>query len=390
VISRIDLELFKCFKLLKLPLEPLTLLTGANASGKSTVLQALVLLHQTILNHEWSNRIQLNGTELELGTATDIVDKTYGRRQFGIAIIDNNCSVQWKFNYGDDKMSMSAPVETVDVNGQTTENPKKLRFLLPETLTPPEENLAQRLRSLTYLTAERVGPRDGYQLQDPIATQVVGPRGENAIGLLYQRRDAEVLSPLVLESAPPTLLKQVGERMKTFFPGTSLIVQLVPQTNIVTLGLRTSDATDFHRPINVGFGLTQILPIIIAALAAPSESLLLIENPEVHLHPAGQARMGEFLAEVAAAGIQVLLESHSDHILNGIRRAVKTGKMQADKVALHFFKPRHEEDELNPQEEKLVQVISPTLDSSGNIDHWPEGFFDQFDKDLNYFAGWGE
>ena len=151
--------------------------------------------------------------------------------------------------------------------------------------------------------------------------------------------------------------------------------------NSVTLGLRTSDATSFHRPVNVGFGLTQVLPIIVAALAAKEGDLLLIENPEVHLHPAGQALMGQFLAEVAAAGVQVLVESHSDHLLNGIRRAVKSEKISPSAVALHFFKPRDEDGE---------QVTTPILDSTGNIDHWPAGFFDQLDKDLNYFAGWGD
>lgn len=379
MITRIELELFKCFKLLKLPLESLTLLSGANASGKSTVLQAMVLLHQTILDHEWSTRLQLNGSELELGTVADVVDKVHGRREFSIELIDDDCTVRWAFHYVEDKQSMSAAVESVGVSGNVVQHPEKLRFLFPEPLGEAE-SLARRLRTLTYVTAERLGPRDGYDLQDPIATQVVGPRGENAVGLLYQQRDSTVLPALVLESEPPTLLKQVAARMSTFFPGTSLTVQPVPQANMVTLGLTTSGETGFHRPINVGFGLTQVLPIIVAALAAKEGDLLLIENPEVHLHPAGQALMGQFLTEVAAAGVQVLTESHSDHVLNGIRRAVKGGTLSADKVALHFFKPRNEKGE---------QVTSPTLDTSGNIDHWPEGFFDQFDKDLNHFAGWG-
>lgn len=380
MITRIDLEFFKCFHLLKLPIAPLTLLSGTNASGKSSVLQALVLLHQTILDHEWSTRLQLNGGELKLGTVTDVVDKVHGRREFGIAIVDEECSVRWTFHYGDDKEAMSAAVGTVEVNDQQVHNPEKLRFLFPEPLNAAT-GLAQRLRQLTYLTAERVGPRDGYDLRDPSATQVVGPCGENAVGLLYQQRDMTILPSLVLSSEPPTLLKQVEARMKTFFPGTSLAVHHVPQTNIVTLGLRTSDATDFHRPVHVGFGLTQVLPIIVAALASEAGALLLIENPEVHLHPAGQALMGLFLTDVAAAGVQVLTESHSDHLLNGIRRAVKAGRLPADDVALHFFKPRDEGGE---------QVTTPILDSMGNIDHWPEGFFDQFDKDLNYFAGWGQ
>lgn len=380
MISRIDLDLFKCFKVLKLPLGSLTLLSGANASGKSTVLQAMALLHQTIFEHEWSTRLQLNGAELELGTVTDVVDKVHGRREFHIGLIDDDCTVQWTFRYAEDKQSMSAGVGSVCVNDIVVDEPEKLRFLFPEPLGVAE-SLAKRLRMLTYLTAERLGPRDGYDLQDPIATQVVGPRGENAMGLLYQQRESTVLPALVLETEPPTLLKQVEARMKKFFPGTSLTVQPIPQVNMVTLGLTTSGETGFHRPINAGFGLTQILPIIVAALVAKEGDLLLIENPEVHLHPAGQALMGQFLTEVAAAGVQVLTESHSDHVLNGIRRTLKGGILPAEQVALHFFRPRDEKGE---------QVTSPILDASGNIDHWPEGFFDQIDKDLNHFAGWGE
>lgn len=380
MITRIELEVFKCFELLKLPLNSLTLLSGTNASGKSTVLQAMVLLHQTILDHEWSTRLQLNGSEIQLGTVGDVVDKVHGRFEFSIGLVDEECSVKWDFSFGEDKQAMSAVVASVNVNGTAVRSPEKLRFLFPEPIGEAE-GLAERLRTLTYLTAERVGPRDSYPLQDPSATQVVGPRGENAVGLLSQRHDFKVLPALVQASEPPTLLKQVGSRMKMFFPGTVLDLQKVPQTNSVVLGLRTSDATDFHRPVNVGFGLTQVLPIIVAALAAKEGDLLLIENPEVHLHPAGQALMGQFLTEVAAAGVQVLAESHSDHVLNGIRRSVKAGKLDSDSIALHFFQPRDDSGE---------QVTTPILDGTGNIDHWPAGFFDQFDKDLNYFAGWGE
>lgn len=380
MLTRIELELFKCFKLLKLPLAPLTLLSGTNASGKSTVLQAMVLLHQTILDHEWSTRLQLNGNEIQLGTAGDVIDQVNGRYEFSIGLIDDDCTVQWKFASGEDKQAMSVAVVSVDVDGTALASPDKLRFLFPEPLRQ-SEHLANRLRTLTYLTAERVGPRDSYRLQDPSAAQVVGPRGENAVGLLFQQRDRKVMAGLVQPSEPPTLLKQVEARMKQFFPGTVLKLEKVPQTNSVVLGLRTSDATEFHRPVNVGFGLTQVLPIIVAALAASRGDLLLIENPEVHLHPAGQALMGQFLAEVAATGVQVLTESHSDHVLNGMRRAVKAGRLEADNVSLHFFKPRDEAGE---------QVTTPVMDSTGNIDHWPNGFFDQIDKDLNHFAGWGE
>ena len=162
-----------------------------------------------------------------------------------------------------------------------------------------------------------------------------------------------------------------------------LTMAKIPRANAVTLGIRTSKDVDFHRPMHTGFGITQVLPIVVAALSARQNDLLLIENPEVHLHPAGQALMGEFLAEVAVAGVQVILETHSDHVLNGVRRAVKSGTLPPDDVALHFFRPRQD-----AEQEGIAQVQTPLIDGDGNIDDWPEGFFDQFDKDMNYFAGW--
>jgi predicted ATPase len=380
MLTRLDIKHFKCFELLKLPLGSLTLLSGSNASGKSSALQALVLLHQTMKEAEWSTRLMMNGGELQLGTVTDVVDKVTGRRQFAIALVDDGLPIRWVFGV-DDRRAMSAQVMKVDVDGTLHSDPPALHFLLPVDMAREVEALAKRMRRLTYLTAERIGPREVYPLQDPSITQVVGARGEHAVSLLHWGRDEHVLDDLVLPDAPPTRLRQVETHMRDFFPGCTLVVQQIPQANGVTLGLRTSDATDFHRPIHVGFGLTQVLPVVVAALSAQPGDLLLIENPEVHLHPAGQALMGTFLSRVAAVGVQVLVETHSDHVLNGMRRAVKAGVLAPAEVCLHFFRDRELEGD---------QVVSPSIDADGNLDAWPDGFFDQFDKDMNYFAGWGE
>ena len=379
MLTRLDLERFKCFELLKLPLAALTLLSGGNASGKSSVLQSLALLHQTMREHEWSTRLMLNGTTIKLGTVSDVVDKVNGRQNFEIGIIDDGPSYLWFF--AGERSEMSMAVARVIVENVPHEQLKLLRYLLPPELNKHAASLANRLRNLTYITAERVGPREVYTLEDRQIATVVGPAGEHAVSVLHWGRDEVVLDKLALEGSPKTRLRQVEERMRRFFPGFALSVQQVPQANAVTLGLRTSDDTDFHRPIHVGFGLTQVLPIVVAALSASEGDILLIENPEVHLHPVGQALMGQFLADVSRAGIQVIVETHSDHILNGIRRAVKVERLQPEQVAIHFFRPRSAES---------PQVVSPQLDKHGNIDSWPDGFFDQFDKDMNYFAGWGE
>ena len=375
MLTQLDLRHFKCFERLHLPLSPLTLLSGTNASGKSSVLQALVLLHQTMRDREWSLRLILNGEAVQLGAVSDIVDQVHGRQSCEIGLVDGETPYQWLFMGERSEMSMA--VKRVVTASQKTDAPTQLHYLLPSD-TPP--SLAERLRNLTYLTAERLGPREVYKMDDLWVTPVVGASGERAVSVLYSKRDEHICETLALPDVPNRgLLRQVEARMQMFFPGCRLELTPVPHANAVTLGIRTSNETDFHRPAHTGFGLTQVLPIVVAALSINREGILLIENPEVHLHPAGQALMGQFLADVAQAGVQVILETHSDHILNGIRRTVKAGRLPAEQVSIHFFQSR---------EDAGPQVVSPFLDRTGNIDPWPQGFFDQFDKDMTYFAGW--
>lgn len=380
MLSEVELALFKCFQRLRLPLQPLTVLSGPNASGKSSVIQALVLLHQTMHGHEWSTRLILNGTGVQLGTVGEVVDQVFGdRRSFEIGLLDDETSYHWVFNGAAD--DMSAEVERVSIASQESWHPDILQRLLPPDANEPAVLLTNRLRDLAYITAERVGPRDLYQLEDHRVAAAVGPRGEHAISLLYTGWEEKALPGLALDGAPPTMSRQVEARMRLFFPDFRMRLEPIPQANYVMLGLRTADETGYHRPIHTGFGVTQTLPIVVAALSASAGGILLIENPEVHLHPRGQAMMGQFLAEAANAGVQVIVETHSDHVLNGVRRAVKSGGISAESVAIHFFRPRAEGE---------AQVISPLIDQTGGIDSWPDGFFDQFDKDMNYFAGWGD
>lgn len=379
MISQIELGYFKCFEHLTLPLAELTFLSGPNGSGKSSVLQALTLLQQTMREHEWSTRLMLNGGSMRLGTVSDVVDKVHGRHAFTISLDAYDHAYGWTF--AGERGDMSLRIERVEVNGQVFEQPEQLKFLLPFDTDKTHENFARHLRAMTYISAERIGPREFYPLEDRQNALVVGPAGEHAVALLHQEREQHVSTDLEIPGIPPTLLRQAEARMDQFFPGCCLGLEQVPRANAVILGLGSPSDSDLHRPVHVGFGLTQVLPILVACLCAKKGDVLLIENPEVHLHPAGQARMGFFLAEVVRTGVQVILESHSDHVLNGIRRAVKADRVSPEQTALHFFRPRKDGE---------AQVITPLLDRLGNIDVWPEGFFDQFDKDMNHFAGWEE
>jgi len=163
--------------------------------------------------------------------------------------------------------------------------------------------------------------------------------------------------------------------MQTFFPGCDLRVTPVDGASAVSLGLRTSTASDFQRPQNVGFGLTQLFPVIVALLAAREDDIILVENPEVHLHPRAQQDIGLLIAQVASSGVQVIVETHSDHVLNGIRLAVKSKAIGNADVAIHFFG--------SPQPSGEVTMSSPDIDADGRLSSWPEGFFDQFDQALS-------
>lgn len=132
-----------------------------------------------------------------------------------------------------------------------------------------------------------------------------------------------------------------------------------------------------RRPTNVGFGLTYALPIVVACLTAGPGSLILLENPEAHLHPRGQSRMASLIAAAASAGAQLVVETHSDHVLDGTRLAVKQGRLAASDTAVHFFRGNG----------AGVEIITPTVAEDGSLSEWPEGFFDESENTLDQLLG---
>lgn len=398
MISSIELKQFKCFAELRLPLGPLTLLAGVNAAGKSSVIQSLVLLHQTIGESELANALVLNGHLLRLGRFGDVMDEVHGRDSFSIGLSAEGVAIRWLFQ-SDSKDSLVAPVVERAVSIDEHDIPPSTfnsdsffpRFSNPNNITTPTEvnwrerlnNIEQRIGRLLYLSTERIGPQETYSAETGFAGEVeLGSRGELTPWFLLQNGDRQVHPSLCLD-ATTTLKRQIAARLGDFFPGADLDVQPVPGTNLVTLLIRTNKAGNYHRLQNVGYGLTHVLPVLVACLAASPEQTILIENPEAHLHPAAQAKMGQFISMVAATGVQVILESHSDHVLNGIRRAVKEQFLLPESVVIHFFQRN------DPGNGVGTQIVSPLINDRGVIDQWPENFFDQFDRDLEVLTDWG-
>ncbi|MDR3299161.1 MAG: DUF3696 domain-containing protein [Candidatus Accumulibacter sp.] len=369
MLSDLYIKSFKCFKKLELELRPLTLLSGTNSGGKSSIIQAIVLLKQTLTEREWGKELLLAGNELALGSAADVLNQSE-RQSMELGISTASQRIVWTFQ-AEDRRALSVVLHCVEINGQEIPLTDHVRWLLPATHAETSD-VVSALRRVSWITAERTGPRELLTLLDKQGHMHVGARGELAAGLLYWRGEDSVSSDLCCPNVPKTLFHQVRAWMQVFFPGSDLHVSPIDGASAVSLSLRSDIRSDFQRPQNVGFGLTQLFPIIVAVLAASEGDVILIENPEVHLHPKAQQDIGDLLAKAAAAGVQIVLETHSDHVLNGVRLAVKTKKISPDNVVVHFFTP---DSDFVP--------LSPTLDTDGRLDSWPEGFFDQFDHALS-------
>lgn len=387
MFTRIDLKYFKCFETLKLQLRPLTLLAGANGSGKSSVLHALALVRQAIYERRHSDSLRPNGTLVRLGTAADIIDQVQGQGFCEIGLHDEETEYSWKFVPTNRDGSLT--IKTISKNGEEcdgTEGSELLRHSLPRKSlkTPGQyEDFTQRMSRLSYLTTERIGRYVVYPTLKDEYFPVFGPRGKGGANFLFFPMRKPVMENLLLNTTERRCLRQVEARMNQLFPEFKLDLSPVMWTKSIEIGLRTPLNQDHILPINFSSGMMQVLPIIVTALCSRPGDILLIEHPELLLYGAGQAAMGMFLAEVASAGVQVVVETHSDHILAGIRRAVKDGILSAENTALYLFRPR-----TNMADDCLPQVEMPVIDSNGNLDYWPKGFFDQFDKDMDYFAGW--
>jgi len=360
VICQLRLQNFKRFENQSLEIGNLTLLSGLNGMGKSSVLQSLLLLRQSYQQGLLeSTGLALNGDLVHIGTARDALfeDAKEDKIEFILAFKNGN-EATWQFGYDPE----------ADILG----------------LTSPAVPLKTYHTSLfgddfQYLQAERLGPRTSSEMSDFQVRQhrQLGTKGEYTAHFLSMFQDSKIPNSTLShpQAKSLNLLFQVEAWLSEISPGTRIHIIANSHMDLVSLqyslfGLKK------YRSTNVGFGITYTLPVITAILSAKPGALLLLENPEAHLHPKGQARMGNLLAQAAAKDVQIILETHSDHILNGIRLAVHGGNLDPDAVRLHFFQRRESQGQI------INEVISPQMNRRGRIDQWPDGFFDEWDNSL--------
>lgn len=362
MIQSLHLHNFKCFADQTIHFAPLTVLSGLNGQGKSSVLQALLLLRQSYQQGLLPETgLALNGDWIRIGTAKDALYDNAEDDTIGFDLkLNHGKNSQWIFAY-------KPEAEVLDLKSKLISSDFFKVSLFDD--------------NFQYIQAERLGSRVSSEKSDFYVRQhrQLGMRGEYCVDFLATfGRGIKSLKGLIHpKSISDDLHDQTAAWLNEVTPGTRLNFMLHPGTDSISIRYAFETGrgvSSDYRSTNVGFGLSYTLPILTAMLSASKGSLLLFENPEAHLHPKGQAKLGELMARAASCGVQIVAETHSDHILNGIRVAVHAGILPPEQVQLHFFERKAD----NPYSE----VISPRMDRNGRIDRWPEGFFDEWDKAL--------
>lgn len=378
MIEHVHLQNFKACRDVPARIGPLTVLAGLNSSGKSSFLQAIAVLRQSYGEAGQSQALMLRGDIIQLGHGRDVLSEGAEGAEDAIILdfVENGQSCQW--------VCPSVPADSE----------------LPFTAAPDALPEFVHASAFQFLQADRVTPAPLYPQapREAKAIGFLGPRGEFTADYLARHLDASVrdkrcvernspgIDSSILEMVAPTtkLFDQVAAWFQYLSPGVRLAASRVEGTDEVLLqfnyaGISRTPRSNYYRPTNVGFGLTYSLPIVTACLAAPPGTLLLLENPEAHLHPQGQLALGQLLALTAADGVQILVETHSDHLLNGLRLAVKRKAIAHDQVVIHFFTRHTETGE--------TSVETPAMLADGKLSNWPDGFFDQWDKSLDALMG---
>ncbi len=342
MLNSIHIKGFKCFDSVQLMLKNLTLLTGVNSSGKSSFIQSILLLMQ----QKDKGKSPINGKFVHLGLMREIKNWNTNPKNIQIQanLSDDNCGIELDMDEKIESFGMAA-VEKND---------------------------------FVYLSAERIGVEDVYK-QNLTDEYRIGIHGEYAFDYLSKER----LNPLKeMHFCHSEAGKNLGNQVDywlNYIMGYYIKAEQISGTEIVRVSYhRDEGGSRGMKPHHVGTGVSYAANVIIAALSCKKGSLFLVENPEIHLHPGAQSKLLDFFCFLAEKGLQIIIETHSDHIFNGIRKSIKSNDISKDKTMVYFFR----------QEASGLSVpIEIVIDENGIIRNHERGLFDQFDDDLDELLG---
>ena len=407
MITELGAENFKSWKNTgTLPMAPLTGFFGANSSGKTSLLQILLMLKQTVERPpDWKGTLDF-GDENSLVNLRGFRDVIYKHRQdlrLDITVswnLTENLTIKFPFTEDDSAfetstLSFSTSIAKIDrhlvapdyfaytaddqdfsiawnPDGSGDDFDHDLQFspgsrfrcygVRDKSRGSPnpsfwrfEEAFEELFTRICYLGPRREYPRPHYTWEGD-HPEGVGQHGGEMVAALLSGR----IQLLNLDERVPKWLQQLG------------LIDSYRLAPVSELGDSYEFLVTMHsgapevRLTDVGFGVSQILPVLILCYYVPEGSVLILEQPEAHLHPNVQSKLADVLIDVVKKRkLQIILESHSEHLLHRLTRRIAEGKISADDTALYFC-------QINEGTSEIEQL---KLDEYGNASNWPRDFF---------------
>lgn len=366
MISSLSLHNFKCYKNQSFNFSKLTIFCGSNSVGKSTAIQALALAFQS----GFSEKIMISGSLVDLGSSADIFSAYAddGDDSLSISIsFEDPCikNLQWIIEHTSDQRIAQNSLRAINYN-------EEVKKTICETYF--------KKFGFQFIEAERFGPRDYFKTnRNDSSLNWLGSKGEYAYEI-YSSLDNSIKrlnseDPRIHKCADDgsTVRRNINYWMSEIAPNFIMESAVVKEARISHATFQANNS-DKNSPVNMGFGLSYVLSVVIALLITEPGGLVIIENPEAHLHPRGQSYLGRLIALSSLSGVQVIIETHSDHLLNGVRVIARTNKGYSEgDFTVHF---------ISSTTSGGNNVTTLDIGKKGEVSEWPQGFFDQQAKDI--------
>ena len=383
-------------------IRPLTILAGTNSSGKSSIMQPLLMLKQTLEATYDPGPLLIDGPNVQFTSAdqflSKLVDKE-GTDRFQIRIETRgfgfSCSVRMIFKKG------PRGIKIIEMTGKSKseahpswrsqhitlypEMPlEEIKMLADQGSIPKGSNAVKRSRCFLY-----VGHPEGNVFVGGTAVlhfyilnsiHLPGLRGNpertyklTSTGLRYPGRFENYVASIIHEwqETGDERLKTLADALRalglTEQVGTKKIGDIGIEIKVGRLPHHGTGETDMVSIADVGFGVSRILPVLVALIAAKPGQLVYLEQPEMHLHPRAQVALAQVLAAAAKRGVRVVVETHSSLLLLAVQTLVAEGNLSPELVKLHWF---------TRGENGATKIDTADLDEAGAYGDWPEDFDD--------------